>query len=154
MEISNSWLAQGGIAAAISRDDDPELHFKDTLVAGAGLCDERAVHVLVSEGPSDILKLVSMNVPFDLKEDGNLQITREGGHGKNRIVHAGGDATGRETVKALAFLASQKKNIEFMDNSFFVDIITDESGAVSGLIIENNKAEFELIAKMCIRDRL
>ncbi len=146
VEISNSWLAQGGIAAAISRDDDPELHFKDTLVAGAGLCDEAAVRVLVNEGPSDILKLVSMNVPFDLKEDGNLQITREGGHGKNRIVHAGGDATGRETVKALAFLASQKDNIEFMDNSLFVDVVTDENGAVSGMVIQKKDGEFKLIS--------
>ena len=100
VEVSNSWLAQGGIAAAISLDDTPTFHFEDTMIAGAGLCDENAVRVLVSEGPQDIRRLVEMHVPFDLDDEGDLDITREGGHRRRRIVHAGGDATGRETVKA------------------------------------------------------
>lgn len=144
VDISNSWLAQGGIAAAISSDDDPQLHYQDTIIAGAGLCDQKAVHVLVDEGPSDIRRLVSMNVPFDLNQYGDLQITREGGHRKNRIVHAGGDATGRETVKALAYLAAQRDNITFMDNTFFVDIITNESH-VTGAVVKT-KEGYELIS--------
>ena len=65
-DISNSWLAQGGIAAAVSLDDTPEYHLEDTLAAGAGLCDVEAVKVLVNEGPSDIESLFALNVPFDL----------------------------------------------------------------------------------------
>jgi L-aspartate oxidase len=148
IDISNSWLAQGGIAAAISADDDPKLHFEDTIVAGAGLCDEDAVNVLVSEGPSDIKRLVEMKVPFDLNQYGDLQITREGGHHKNRIVHAGGDATGRETVKALAYLASQKNNITFMPNTFFVDIVTKDN-SVTGLICRTEEG-YELISAKSI----
>lgn len=146
IDISNSWLAQGGIAAATSPDDDPDLHFKDTLVAGAGLCDEAAVHVLVDEGPSDIKRLVAMNVPFDLNESGDLDLTREGGHHKNRIVHAGGDATGRETVKTLAFIASKRENIIFRDNTFFVDILTDDTGSVSGALIRDADGNYEIVS--------
>lgn len=146
VEISNSWLAQGGIAAAISRDDDPQLHFQDTLIAGAGLCDEKAVRVLVDEGPMDIRELVAMNVPFDLNQYGDLQITREGGHRKNRIVHAGGDATGRKTVTTLAYLAAQRENIVFHENSFFVDIVTDDSGHVAGIITRTGQGSYEFLA--------
>ena len=134
-EISNSWLAQGGIAAAISPLDDPKYHFEDTMIAGAGLCDEAAVRVLVSEGPDDVRKLVGMNVPFDLDPEGDLDITREGGHHRRRIVHAGGDATGRETVKALAHLVSLRSNVTFMPHNFFVDILTDENGEVTGCAV-------------------
>jgi len=134
-EVSNSWLAQGGIAAAISLDDAPIYHFEDTMVAGAGLCDENAVRVLVSEGPSDIRSLVEMQVPFDLDNEGDLDITREGGHRRRRIVHAGGDATGRETVKALAHLVSLRPNVTFMPHNFCVDILTDENGTVTGCAV-------------------
>lgn len=134
-EVSNSWLAQGGIAAAISLDDAPIYHFEDTMIAGAGLCNENAVRVLVSEGPADIRRLVGMQVPFDLDNEGDLDITREGGHRRNRIVHAGGDATGRETVKALAHLVSLRQNVTFMPHNFCVDILTDENGAVSGCAV-------------------
>ena len=102
IEISNSYLAQGGIAAVIRPDDETVLHVEDTLVAGAGLCDRRAVEVLCAEGPGDIRRLVDLHVPFDLNAYGDLSVGREGGHHKSRIVHAGGDATGRETVKTLA----------------------------------------------------
>jgi len=134
-EVSNSWLAQWGIAAAISLDDAPIYHFEDTMIAGAGLCDENAVRVLVSEGPADIRSLVDMQVPFDLDNEGDLDITREGGHRRRRIVHAGGDATGRETVKALAHLVSLRKNVTFMPHNFCADILTDENGAVSGCAV-------------------
>lgn len=134
-EVSNSWLAQGGIAAAISLDDAPMYHLEDTIVAGAGLCDRNAVSVLVSEGPSDVRQLIDMQVPFDLDSEGDLDITREGGHRRRRIVHAGGDATGRETVKALAHLVSLKNNVTFMPHNFCVDILTDENGAVTGCAV-------------------
>jgi len=135
VEISNSWLAQGGIAAAISTDDTPDLHYDDTLIAGAGLCNKDAVRVLVEEGPDDIRTLVNMSVPFDLNDEGFLQITREGGHRKRRIVHAGGDATGRETVKSLARLVATRSNVSFMGHSFFLDILTEQDKVTGALII-------------------
>jgi len=145
IEVSNSWLAQGGIAAAVDSADDPEMHFQDTMIAGAGLCDEAAVRVLVNEGPQDIRNLVSLNVPFDLNQYGDLQLTREGGHHMNRIVHAGGDATGRETVKTLAYIASKRDNIYFYDNTFFVDIVTDGNGAVSGILLKTETGAYHVI---------
>ena len=150
IDISNSWLAQGGIAAAISSDDAPIFHLEDTVIAGAGLCDESAVRVLVDEGPAEIKKLVELRVPFDLDKDGDLEITREGGHRKNRIVHAGGDATGRETVKALTHVVSQLENVQFMEHSFFCDIITGKNGDVSGIVIENSDNEFITIKTSCV----
>ena len=146
IDLSNSWLAQGGIAAAISQDDTPAFHFRDTLVAGAGLCDLDAVRVLVDEGPPDISELVHLNVPFDLNESGDLQITREGGHSKNRIVHAGGDATGRETVKALAYLVSHKENISFSEHTCFYDVFMDGDGAVCGAVVKKNDSDFQIIS--------
>ncbi|MCL1835312.1 MAG: L-aspartate oxidase [Oscillospiraceae bacterium] len=144
IEISNSWLAQGGIAAAIGGDDTPRFHLDDTIAAGAGLCDEEAVTVLVNEGPGDIANLMSLRVPFDLDEYGELQITREGGHHKNRVVHAGGDATGRETVKTLAHIVSLRKNITFSGHSCLFDILTDRE-RVTGAVIRCNDSEFLLI---------
>ena len=134
IDISNSWLAQGGIAAAISKGDLPQYHYEDTLVAGAGLVNKEAVKVLVEEGPKEIQTLLDWQVPFDLDEDGDLQITREGGHRRNRIVHAHGDGTGRETIKALARLVARKENITFLPNTFLLDLVTT-GASVRGVII-------------------
>ncbi len=142
---SNSWLAQGGIAAAISRDDTPTIHFDDTLAAGAGLCDEAAVSVLVDEGPAAIADLVSRQVPFDLDEAGELEITREGGHTRNRIVHAGGDATGRETVKVLAAIARTHPNIRILQRTFLVDITTHE-GTTDGVLLYRDDGFLQVAA--------
>ena len=145
VEISNSWLAQGGIAVALSNDDAPRLHLDDTLIAGAGLCDEAAVRVLVEEGPNEVLTLVGMDVPFDLNAEGDLQITREGGHRKNRIVHAGGDATGKETVKSLARLLAKRHNVCFLSHSFFADVLTDEKGEVSGAVVIDSDGKWRAL---------
>jgi len=144
IDISSSWLAQGGIAAAINSDDTPELHLEDTAVAGAGLCDMKAVSVLVNEGPSDIETLVSLNVPFDLDEYGELQFTREGGHNKYRVVHAGGDATGRETVKALLDIVSQRGNITLLGQTCLFDVLAGPEG-ITGAVVRSNDSEFHLI---------
>ncbi len=138
IEISNSYLAQGGIAAAILPDDQTVLHVEDTLVAGAGLCDRRAVEVLCAEGPEDIRTLMKLHVPFDLNAYGDLSVGREGGHHKNRIVHAGGDATGRETVKVLAGIAHRQDNINFMEHTCLVDVLLNEDGAVCGALLNND----------------
>ena len=90
---STRW-AQGGIAAALADDDSPADHERDTLVAGAGLCDPDAVRVLVTEGPGAVRRLIDLGARFDTDESGDIALTREGGHLRDRIAHAGGDATG------------------------------------------------------------
>ncbi|MDR0952333.1 MAG: L-aspartate oxidase [Oscillospiraceae bacterium] len=145
VEVSNSWLAQGGIAAAISVDDKPLYHFEDTMLAGAGLNDPDAVRLLVSEAPREIRALVDMQVPFDLNPDGELDITREGGHHRRRIVHAGGDATGRETVKALAALVLKRPNVVLRPHNFFVDVLTDSDGAVTGCTVLDSDGKLVII---------
>jgi L-aspartate oxidase len=97
---STRW-AQGGIAAALGEGDTPGQHLDDTLVAGAGLCDEEAVRILVTEGPDAVRRLISTGAHFDTDDDGDIELTREGGHHRRRIAHAGGDATGAEVSRAL-----------------------------------------------------
>ena len=97
---TTTFLAQGGIAAALGPSDSPELHFQDTVNAGAGLCDEEAVRVLVNEGPDRVRELMDICPRFD-KVDGQIVLGREGAHSVARVVHAGGDATGSEVSSAL-----------------------------------------------------
>jgi len=144
MDCSSSWLAQGGIAAAINRDDTPELHFKDTVVAGAGQSNTEAVTILVNEGPSDIETLVKLNVPFDLDEFGEFHFTREGGHNKRRVVHAGGDATGRETIIALSHIVSNRTNITFSGYTCLFDVLLDDD-RISGVVVRYRDSEFHHI---------
>ncbi len=94
-DVSNSYFAQGGIAAAISDDDSPDLHMKDTLKAGRGICNEDAVRILVNEGRDCVLELIEMGMQFD-SINGKIVAGLEGAHSKRRILHAGGDATGRK----------------------------------------------------------
>ncbi|HVT21204.1 MAG TPA: L-aspartate oxidase [Mycobacteriales bacterium] len=98
---STRW-AQGGIAAAVGGDDDPRDHADDTRVAGAGMCDDTALHVLTSGAPQAITRLLADGVRFDTAPDGTAALTREGGHRRRRVLHAGGDATGAEVSRALA----------------------------------------------------
>ncbi len=133
-ELSNSWLAQGGIASVIDPSDHFESHVEDTLKAGAGLCDKTAVDVLVREGPENIRELVELDVPFDTNPEGELMITREGGHSCRRIVHCGGDATGRETTRRLGEIALEQKNLEILFDTYLIDILTTDD-EVSGAIV-------------------
>ncbi|MDR0819447.1 MAG: L-aspartate oxidase [Oscillospiraceae bacterium] len=138
IDLSSSWLAQGGIAAAIKTGDTPEFHYDDTQVAGADLCDPKATQVLVEEGPAAIEDLRKLAVPFDLNAEGDLMVTREGGHHQNRIVHAGGDATGRETVKVLSPLVMAQPNVTGAEQSMLVDILTDADGVCGAVIRSKN----------------
>ena len=135
IDESNSYLAQGGIAAVMSKDDDFEGHIQDTLTAGAGLCELEAVKVLVEEGPENIRTLIDMQIPFDVNSEGDLLITREGGHHMRRIVHCGGDATGKETTKQLGRLALKKENLHFFFESYLVDLLTDEKGVCGAVVM-------------------
>ena len=97
---SNTGYAQGGIAAAFGADDSPALHAADTIRAGDGLCDERAVRVLVEDGPRYVRELVSWGTRFDRDSDGEIALGREAAHTVRRVLHAG-DSTGREIGRAL-----------------------------------------------------
>ncbi len=138
LKTSNSYYAQGGIASVISPTDSFDSHIEDTLKAGAGLCDEEAVRVLVKEGPENIMELVRLGVPFDTNEDGELLITREGGHSCRRIVHCGGDATGRETSKRLGQITMERENITVFFNTYLIDLLTNE-GKIAGAIVCDEK---------------
>ena len=139
IEFTSSWLAQGGIAAVISEDDNVDSHVADTLKAGAGLCDEEAVRLLVTESTENIKEMVALNVPFDTNEEGELSITREGGHSIRRIVHCGGDATGRECTRRLGQVALERKNLDFLFRTTLVDIITLDNKTVGALIDVDNE---------------
>ncbi|RAY15345.1 L-aspartate oxidase [Actinomadura craniellae] len=132
-EGSTRW-AQGGIAAALAADDSPEEHLRDTLVAGAGRCDEEAVRVLVTEGPAAVRRLIALGAEFDRTADGAIALTREGGHHRRRIAHAGGDATGAEISRAL--LAGLKESeIEVIEHALVLDLLTDAAGRAAGVTL-------------------
>ncbi|MFC9457164.1 L-aspartate oxidase [Streptomyces sp. NPDC058430] len=128
---STRW-AQGGVAAALGEGDTPEQHLDDTLVAGAGLCDEEAVRTLVTEGPDAVRRLIATGAHFDESADGALALTREGGHHRRRIAHAGGDATGAEISRALVE-AVRARGIRTIENALVLDLLTDADGRTAGV---------------------
>lgn len=130
---STRW-AQGGIAAALGEGDTPEQHLDDTLVAGAGLCDEEAVRLLVTEGPDAVRRLISTGAHFDTDEEGGIQLTREGGHHRRRIAHAGGDATGAEISRALVE-AVRARGVRTIENALVLDLLTDADGRAAGVTL-------------------
>ena len=136
-EGSTTW-AQGGIAAALAPEDSPQEHLDDTLVAGAGLCDEDAVRALVEEGPARVRELVALGTRFDTDEGGEITLTREGGHGRDRIAHAGGDSTGAEISRALIAqlrAVMDDPGIEVIEHALVVDLLTDGAGRVCGVTL-------------------
>ncbi|HMP37641.1 MAG TPA: L-aspartate oxidase [Phycisphaerales bacterium] len=125
-ELSSTGWAQGGIAAAIASDDTPEEHFRDTLDAGAGLCDGPAVRILVEEGPRRIDELIEWGMRLDRDEDGTLSLGREGGHHRNRIVHTDGDATGLELSRCLRSVIDRRENIRVFERCFAIDLLSGD----------------------------
>ncbi|WP_405508596.1 L-aspartate oxidase [Streptomyces cyaneofuscatus] len=128
---STRW-AQGGIAAALGEGDTPEQHLDDTLVAGAGLCDEEAVRTLVTEGPDAVRRLITTGATFDTTDSGDIALTREGGHHRRRIAHAGGDATGAEISRALVE-AVRSAALHTIENALVLDLLTDAEGRTAGV---------------------
>ncbi len=120
---SNSFNAQGGIAAVTSCDDNPEIHKSDTLIAGRGLCEDRSVEILVNEGPDRIAEIIAAGMEFDT-ENGALALGLEGGHHKRRILHAGGDATGRRITEFAIKKVLERDNIEIFENTLLLDLLT------------------------------
>src|SRR5215211_4556446 len=136
---STHW-AQGWIAWVQAEGDTLQQHIDDTLVAGAGLCIEEAVRVLVTEGPDEVAKLIHRGAEFDRDLAGELELTREGGHKRNRIAHAGGDATGAEIERALIAAVTADRAIEIVEHALVLDLIPakvgpDERPAVAGVTL-------------------
>src|SRR6185295_523673 len=128
---SNTGYAQGGIAAAIGPDDSPDLHGRDTIRAGDGLCDEEAVSVLVTDGPKYVRELIEWGVRFDRNADGNPALALEAVHSVRRVLHAG-DATGREIGRALWERASRTPAITAINHALVAQLIVERS-AVRGV---------------------
>jgi L-aspartate oxidase len=134
---STVW-AQGGIAAALDPSDSPEAHLADTLAAGGGLSDPDAVQVLVTEGPERVRELVARGAVFDKAADGDIALTREGGHHADRIAHAGGDATGAEISRALVAQIEAVRHdpgIEVVENALVLDVLTTLDGRACGVTL-------------------
>lgn len=122
---SNSFNAQGGIAAVTSDDDAPEIHKDDTLIAGRGLCEECSVDILVNEGPERIEEIIAEGMKFDSK-NGVLALGLEGGHHKRRILHAGGDATGKWITEFVISKVLEQENISIFENTLLLDLLTKD----------------------------
>jgi len=139
---STTWYAQGGIAAAIKKPDWWKKHFEDTIVAGQGLSDEKAVEILAKNAPSMIEKLIEIGTKFDIVE-GEISLTTEGGHSHARVLHAGGDATGEEIEKKLVSFTKGLKQVDFNSDYFVLDILTSKNKCfgVIGLDLKKNNLE-------------
>jgi L-aspartate oxidase len=135
LDETATFLAQGGIAAALGDYDSPELHFKDTLEAGVGLCDEEAVRVLVEEGPARVQELEKLGAKFD-RRDGKLILASEGAHSVPRVVRAGGDATGSVVASALAEAMVSGTRVELHENEFVIDLLVDAGRCVGALSLD------------------
>ncbi len=134
---SNSGHAQGGIAGAVGPDDCCAEHVADTLTAGGSLCDPHVVARVVGEGPQRIGELTAWGTRFD-REDGRLALGREGGHGRDRIAHAFGDATGKEVMRAVAAQLDAQPHIEVWEQTFTIDLLTTE-GVCRGALVWNSQ---------------
>lgn len=139
---SNTWYAQGGIAASIKSPDNWEKHYEDTIKAGQGLCDSGAVKMLVQNAPVMIEDLIEEGVVFDIA-NGEISLTLEGGHSQPRILHSGGDATGEEIERKLITYSKKMSNIEFYPENFVLDILTenDEVFGIISLDLNTKKVE-------------
>src|SRR5204863_6734714 len=138
IDESNSAYAQGGIAGVLAPEDRFENHVEDTLTAGAGLCNRDVVEFVVREAPRQIHDLVGWGTQFDL-EGGQLALTREGGHSHARIVHALGDATGHEVMRAVIHQARERQNVRIWQNSFTVDLVTHEGRCRGALVWDRRR---------------
>ena len=135
LQASSSQWAQGGIASVVDPEDRFDNHVADTLTAGCGLCHEDVVDAVVREAPGRIAELISWGTRFD-SANGSLELGREGGHSHHRIVHALGDATGREVMRAVIEQAKRLENLEVWPDTFTIDLVTHE-GRCRGAIVWN-----------------
>ena len=140
---STTWYAQGGIAAAIKKPDFWKNHYEDTITAGQGLCDRKAVEILVKTAPKMIEDLIEIGTNFDISE-GEISLTTEGGHSYPRILHAGGDATGEELEKKLVSHSKGLKQINFFPEYFVLDILVYKNKCIGVLDMDINTNKIEI----------
>jgi L-aspartate oxidase len=145
IDQSNTWYAQGGIAAVLQPTDSIESHVQDTLACGVGLCDQKAVRIVIEEGPQRVLELLSWGAHFDQKIGNpyDLSFGLEGGHSMARIVHAYGDATGKELAQTLINTVRARETIRISEMSFAIDLLTDKNRCIGALALI--KGEVNLI---------
>ncbi len=137
--------AQGGIAAALGAGDSPELHRRDTLAAGAALCDRAAVDVLVTEGPTRVRELRAAGAHFDLEPTGDFTLGREAAHSERRIVHANGDRTGAEVVRSLVERVRESEAISVLERARALDLVVHD-GVCTGARVSHRGAPLEITA--------
>jgi len=140
---STTWYAQGGIAAAIQKPDFWKNHYNDTMIAGQGLSDKKAVEILVKNAPDMIEDLIEIGINFDIA-DGQISMTLEGGHSYPRVLHAGGDATGEEIEKKLVSHYKSLEKVNFLPDYFAVDILTMEDRCIGVLGIDIDSGRLEI----------
>lgn len=151
IKFSNTQYAQGGIAAVMQKKDSMAAHIKDTLVAGAGICNKKAVEILVNEGPLRVNELIKWGAKFDSQSDGGIKYTTEGGHSNARILHAGGDATGREIVQSLYEKTKTIKAIHFLQYHYVIDLLHYENVCYGALVLDRNTGrKMGILAKQTI----
>jgi len=147
---SNTEYAQGGVAVVLSDDDDVELHEEDTLTAGAGLCDEKAVEILVSEGTRYVKQLIDWGTEFD-RDGGRLVFTKEAAHSRRRILHAHGDSTGAEIVRSLIARARQERSINLLPFSNTESLIVGDGRCIGVRFLDPIlRAPREIFAKAVV----
>jgi L-aspartate oxidase len=149
LDESSSVYAQGGIAGVLDPEDQFESHIEDTIEAGKGLCDRQVVEMVVREAPDRIRELAEWGTCFDRAGD-RLALTREGGHSFARIVHALGDATGREVMRAVIARARAASNIQIWERAFTVDLLTDEDRCHGAIIFHPQRGKTLVWAKQTI----
>lgn len=149
VQQSNSAYAQGGLAGVLSSEDAIGNHVEDTLIAGAGLCHPDVVNLVVQEAPRQIEALIKIGAKFDLT-DGKLALGLEGGHSHPRIVHALGDATGAEVMRAMIDAVHRAPNVEVLDQTFLIDLVTHEGRCVGALVETADGGKMLLHAKQTI----
>lgn len=150
LKDSNTYWAQGGIAAVLDQVlDNTEQHLQDTLIAGAGLCDEQIVRKVVEEGPARVRELIEAGLRVDRDADGTIKLGKEGGHSQNRIIHTDGDATGKALATALFGTVDEHERIRMFEDCFVLDLITTGDkpgqGEVVGAITHHPKYGLQVI---------
>ena len=149
IQESNTSQAQGGIAAAMAGEDSVDAHMSDTLAVGQGLCDPEVVRNVTADAPERIRELIKWGATFD-EEAGNMALAREGGHSTARIVHALGDATGKEVADTLIRRVRQTPGIQVMENTFVLDLITTDDGCIGVIIHDQRRGRMVIWARQTI----
>jgi L-aspartate oxidase len=146
----NTPLAQGGIACALAPGDSPEYHYQDTLTAGAGGCNQDTVNILVHEGIDRVLELKNMGVPFDCKDDGSLDLAKEGAHSKSRVVSAMGDSTGRAIAETLVKEVKQISNIKVYEYTMVTKLLVKNKECFGVAAVNQFNQQFTFLAKATV----